>query len=176
MLKSRIKKGLFISFGAILIVFTLIVIILSPLTKYLLEKHDVKLFGREATIGWAYVNPITGYVHLHNVNIYELQGDSIFLSAKGATANFTMYKLLSREVEIAQLTIDRPLGKIVQNKDTVNFDDVIERFTPDQSDTIPSRWHVTLLDTEIIEGEFHYYEKVIPINYYIKNVNIVGPG
>jgi len=174
--KTRIRKVPLITFCIILVVLTLIIIILSPLTKYLLEKHDVKLIGREATIGWAYVNPITGYVHLHNVNIYELQGDSIFLSVKEASANFTIYKLLSKEVEIAQLTIDHPLGKIVQKKDRLNFDDVIERFTPDESDTTPSPWHVTLLGTEIKGGEFHYYEKIIPINYYIKNVNIVGPG
>jgi hypothetical protein len=174
--KVKIKKGIVIMFGVILIVFTLILVILSPLTKYLLEKYDVELIGREADIGWTYVNPITGYVHLHDVKIYEREGDSIFLSVKGASANFTMYKLLSKEVEIAQLTIDRPLGKIVQKKDTLSFDDVIEKFTPDKSDTTPAAWHVTLLGTKIIGGEFHYYEKIIPINYFIKNVNIVGPG
>ncbi|HZX73695.1 MAG TPA: DUF748 domain-containing protein, partial [Cyclobacteriaceae bacterium] len=176
--KSRInmRKSLVIAVCASLIGLIVILAILSPLTKYLLEKYDVALIGREATIGWVYVNPITGYLHLHDVSIYEVQGDSVFLSAKGATANFAMYKLLSREVEIEQLTIDRPLGKIVQQHDTLNFDDAIERFTPDKSDTTPSRWHVTLLDTEIVGGEFHYYEKIIPINYFIKNVNIVGPG
>jgi len=170
------RKSLVIAVCASLIGLIVILAILSPLTKYLLEKYDVALIGREATIGWVYVNPITGYLHLHDVSIYEVQGDSVFLSAKGATANFAMYKLLSREVEIEQLTIDRPLGKIVQQHDTLNFDDAIERFTPDKSDTTPSRWHVTLLDTEIVGGEFHYYEKIIPINYFIKNVNIVGPG
>ncbi len=176
MSKIRIRKGLVIAFGAILLGLVLIIVILSPLTKYLLEKYDVKLIGREATIGWVYVNPITGYVHMHDLNIYEKQGDSIFISVRGASANFTMYKLLSKEVEIEQLTIDRPWGKIVQKKDTLNFDDIIEKFTPDKSDTTSSPWHVTLLGTEVIGGEFHYYEKIIPINYFIKNVNIAGPG
>lgn len=170
------RKSLVIAVCAGGLVLIVILAILSPLTRYLLEKYDVKLIGREATIGWVYVNPITGYLHLHDVNIYEMQGDSVFLSAKGASANFAMFKLLWKEVEIQQLTIDRPLGKIVQKGDTLNFDDVIERFTPDKSDSTPSPWHVTLLDTEIIEGEFHYYEKIIPINYFVKNVNIVGPG
>ncbi|PZR38746.1 MAG: hypothetical protein DI538_08865 [Azospira oryzae] len=175
-LKINVKRRYLIAVGSILAVFLLLIIVLSSLTKYVLEKHDVEWFGREATVGWAYVNPITGYVHLHDVAIYEKQGDSVFLSARGASARFTLPKLVSREVEIARLTIDHPWGKVVQKKDTLNFDDVIEKFTPDESDTTPSRWHVTLLDTDIIEGEFHYYEKIIPINYFIKNVNITGPG
>ena len=175
--KIRISKGLSYTAGAILLTFILLLFITSWLAKYYLEKYDTALFGREATIGWAYANPITGFVHLHDVKIYELQGDSIFISARGARANFSMRKLLSKQVWMEQLTVDHPLAKIVQKKDTLNFDDVIEKFTPDKSDTTSSNdWHVTLLDTEIIAGEFHYYEKIIPINYFIKNLNLVGPG
>src|SRR5688572_28062275 len=109
----NMSKGLIRVSGSLL---ALIVILasLSPLTRYLLEKYDVRLIGREATIGWAYVNPITGYLHLHDVDIYEIQGDSLFLSAKSASANFALYKLLWKEVEIEQLTVDTPWGKIVQ--------------------------------------------------------------
>ncbi len=175
--KIRIKKGLAYVGGAILLAFIILLIILSPLAKYYIEKNDVKLFGREATIGWAYVNPFTGYVHFHDVKIYEMQGDSVFISATGATANFAMNKLLSKQVVIERLVVDHPRGKIVQKKDTLNFDDIIKRFSGGKSDTTSSdAWHVTLLDTEIIGGEFHYYEKIIPINYFIKNLNIVGPG
>jgi Domain of Unknown Function (DUF748) len=174
--KIRVRKGLLITLGAILIALLLVIIIISPLTKYLLEKHDVKLIGREVKIGWVYLNPITGYVHLSDVKIYEKQGDSIFLSVEGASANFALYKLFNKTVEITQLTIDRPWGKIVQKKDTLNFDDIIEKFTPEKSDTTTSPWHVTLLGTKIVDGEFHYYEQVIPINYFIKKVNIEGPG
>jgi Domain of Unknown Function (DUF748) len=174
--RFRIRKGYVYTFGGVLLGLIVIILILSPLAKYLLEKYDVDLMGREATIGWAYVNPITGYLHLHNVNIYEKQGDSIFVSVVGASAHFTLYKLLSREVEITQLSIDRPWGKIVQKKDTLNFDDVVEKFTPDKSDTTSSGWHVTVLGTKITGGEFHYYEKVIPIHYFIKDLTVIGPG
>ncbi|NOT73579.1 MAG: DUF748 domain-containing protein [Cyclobacteriaceae bacterium] len=173
----KIRKGLLYTAGAIVLLFIVILIILSPLAKYYVEKHDVDLIGREATVGWAYVNPLTGYVHLHDVKIYELQGDSIFVSATGASANFAIHKLLSKQVVIEQLTVDHPWGKIVQKKDTLSFDDVIDKLSGDKSDTTHSdAWHVTLLDTEIIGGEFHYYEKIIPINYYIKNLNVLGPG
>ena len=175
--KIRIRKGLLYTAGAILLIFILLLVIASPLTKYYLEKYDTALFGREASIGWAYANPITGFVHLHDVKIYELEGDSIFISAHGASANFSMRKLLSKQVWMERLTVDHPWGRIVQKKDTLSFDDVIEKLSGDKSDTTTSNnWHVTLLDTEIIAGEFHYYEKIIPINYFIKDLNVIGPG
>jgi hypothetical protein len=175
--KIKISKRLWYTAGVILLIFVVLAIIISPLTKYYLEKYDTALFGREATIGWAYANPVTGFVHLHDVKIYELQGDSVFISAQSASANFSMYKLLSKQVWMERLTVDHPLVKIVQKKDTLSFDDVIDKFSGDETDTTTSNdWHVTLLDTEIIAGEFHYYEKIIPINYFIKNLNINGPG
>lgn len=178
-LKIRIRKGVLYTVGAILLVFILLLIVTSPLVKYYLEKHDTDLFGREATIGWVYANPLTGYVHLHDVKIFEQQGDSVFISAQSASANFSMRKLLSKQVWMERLTVDHPNAKIVQKKDTLNFDDVIEKLSGDKSDTTTATnndWHVTLLDTEIIAGEVHYYEKIIPINYFIKNLNVVGPG
>ncbi len=174
--KFKIKKVFIIAISAILITVALVIIFISPLTKYLLEKYDVKLIGRELTMDWAYVNPFTGYVHLSNLQIFEEKGDSLFLTAKGASANFAMHKLFSRTVEITQLTIDRPWGKIVQKKKKLNFDDIIQKFTADTLNTKPSRWHVTLLGTKIIDGEFHYREQIIPINYFIKKVNIESDG
>jgi hypothetical protein len=66
----RISKGLKYTGGAIIVVLIVVMLVASPLAKYYLEKYDKDLFGRDATIGWAYVNPFTGYVHLHDVKIY----------------------------------------------------------------------------------------------------------
>ena len=174
--KFKIRKVFIIAGSVILITVALVIILISPLTKYLLEKHDVKLIGRELTMDWAYVNPFTGYVHLSNLQIFEEKGDSLFLTAKGASANFALRKLFSRTVAITQLTIDRPWVKIIQKKKELNFNDIIRKFTPDSLKKTSSRWHVTLLGTKIIDGEFHYREQIIPINYFIKKVNIESGG
>lgn len=178
----RVNKRFAYTAIAILVIFAAVVIAVSPLTKYYLEKYDTALFGREATIGWAYTNPFTGFVSLHDVKIYELQGDSVFISAQKASANFSMLKLLSKQVWMEELVVDHPVASIFQKKDTLSFDDVIRKFSGSRSDSTSSDttrsndWHVTLLDTKVIAGEFHYYEKIIPINYFIKNVNLAGPG
>jgi hypothetical protein len=160
----------------IFLIFCLAIVPLSSfLGKYLLEKYDVQWLGREITVEWAYVNPFTGYVYVSEVKIFEQKGDSLFISAESADARIFLPKLFQREVELCYLTINRPWASLVQRKDTLNFDDLIARFT---SSGTPSAnpWHVTLLRTKIVDGIFRYREKIIPINYFIAGVNIESEG
>ena len=174
--KFNFKKILRIALRVILVSAVVVLFFLSPLAKFLLEKYDVKLIGRELTLDRAYVNPFTGYIHINNLKIFEEKGDSLFLSAEGASARFSLHKLLWQTVEITQLTIDRPWVKLIQNKKQLNLDDIIRRFTPDSSRTNHSGWHVTLLGIKIVDGEFHYREQIIPINYFVRKVNIESDG
>ena len=155
-----------------------IILFISPIIKYLIEKYDVKYTSREITMDWAYVNPFTGYVHLNNLKIYEFKSDSVFISANGLSANFSMLKLLSKNYEISTVTLDHPWGIIIQNNKKLNFNDLIEKFSTKDSSKVSNKAPVQLsiLDIKIIDGEFHYNEQQIPINYFIKKVNIESPG
>jgi Domain of Unknown Function (DUF748) len=178
-LRKTLIKVIISIIGTVMVV----ILLLSPITKYLVEKYDVKYTGRKIKIGWAYVNPFTGHVHFSNLRIYESktpaaskEGDSVFFSANGVSANFAMLKLLFKTIEIKKLTIDHPKGTIIQNKNDFNFSDLIKKFTPEKPDTNPSGIHFNILKISIKNGEFCYYEKVTPINYSIKEVNIESTG
>ncbi len=168
--KSRLRKhyiiALTVGFAVILVTFS----ILSPVAKYLLEKYDKDLFARELKMDWAYVNPFTGFIHLENLKMYEATGDSIFISTKSVHGNINLFKLFLRSVEIKHLTLEWPKGKIVQTNKVFSIDDLIEKFSP--NDSSHSRWKVDLLGFKIEDGEFHFVDKIIPINYFIKNVNM----
>lgn len=157
----------------------LVIIFISPITKYLIEKYDTKYLGREITLGWVYVNPFTGYAHLHNLKLYEAGGtDTVFFSANGVSVNFAILKALGKTYEIENLTISKPYARIVQNRQWFNFNDIIEKFAP--KDTVKKEEkapvHFNLLDVSLEEGEFHYEERSIPVNYFVKNVNVSTPG
>lgn len=156
-------------------------VIISPITKYFIERYDVKFTGREITTDWVYVNPFTGYVYLNNVIIYEQSGlynsataDSISLSAEGLSVNMAMRKLFFKTYEISELTLIKPNGVLTQNKDRLNITDVIDRFSYKDSTRAPV--HFNILSIKIIDGVFQYREEVIPINYSLKNVNIESSG
>ena len=157
----KLKKTFIIVISSILITVVVIILLISPITKYLIEKYDEKYTGRQIKMDWLYLNPFTGYIYISNLKIYESKnvtsfrdGDSIFFSAKGLSANFAMLKLLSKTIEISELTLDHPKGIIIQNKRDFNFSDLIKKYTPEKTDTIPSAVHFNNLCLIIKNGEF----------------------
>ncbi len=180
-INTKLKKIIIIVTGIIFITIVVVILLISPITKYLVEKNSVKYTGRQIKMSWVYVNPFTGYVHFSMLRVYESKSqlslkDSIFFSASGVSLNFAMLKLLSKTIEIKELVLDQPKGRIMQNKKDFNFDDLIKKFTPEKHDTIPSKIHFNILSLKIKNGSFYYLENVIPINYFIKVVNLESSG
>ncbi len=180
---TKFKKSFIIKISSIIVTVMAVILLFSILTKHLVEKYDEKYTGRQIKTGWIYLNPFTGYVHLHNLKIYEtkslpgiVESDSVFFSAKGLSANFAMIKLLSKTIEITKLTLNQPTGIIIQNQKDFNFIDLIKKFTPDKHDTTLSPVHFNILSIKIKKGVFYYREMTIPVNYFIKDVTIESKG
>jgi Domain of Unknown Function (DUF748) len=180
---KRVFRTSIIVCSCILILVIAVILLISPITKYLIEKYDVKYTGRQIKMDWVYVNPFTGYVHFSNLKIYESrtnsnvkESDSIFFSAKGLSAKFALHKLLSKTIEITELVVNEPKGIIIQSNKDFNFNDLIKKFTPAKSDSTPSSVHFSILSLKILNGEFYYRETIFPINYFIREVNIESTG
>ncbi len=173
----RFRKSILVALGIIILLMVLVIVFISPITKYLIEKYDVKYMGREIKLNYAYVNPFTGYIYLSDIKVYEEKSDSIFLSANSLSGHVAMRKLISKTYEISDLTLDHPWGTVMQNKKEFNFDDIVAKFTKkDTPEVKKGPLHLSFVGIKIIEGEFHYHEKTIPVNYFIKNVNIESSG
>jgi uncharacterized protein involved in outer membrane biogenesis len=176
---NKVKKLLLFIVSALLIVVILVILFVSPITKYLVEKYDEKYTGRQIKMDWAYVNPFTGYVHLHNLKINEFKSDSVFFSVVGLSADLAIYKLLNKTYQIEDITLNHPKGTFIQQKKELNIDDLINKFSSSKDDDMVSTKpsvHFNIVNVKIIGGEFHYREKQIHINYFIKNVNIESSG
>ena len=173
----KFKKTLFIFISTIIIIIVVFILFISPITKYLVEKYDEKYTGRQIKMDWAYVNLFTGYTHFSNLKIYEFKSDSIFFSADGISISVAMFKLFSKTYEISELTLNHPHGIVIQNKKDFNFNDLIEKFSPQKnSDTANAPIHFNILNVKINDGEFYFREQLIPINYFIKKVNFESTG
>ncbi|MBU0486364.1 MAG: DUF748 domain-containing protein [Bacteroidetes bacterium] len=173
----KFKIVLLVIAGAIVFSIAAVIACISPITKYLVEKYDEKLTGREITMDWAYVNPLTGDICLSNLEIYERHSDSIFISARSVNANLNILKLFCGSVEIRGLALDHPIGKIIQDENHFNFTDLIEKFSSkDSTDTTEEAFHFSLLNLTINNGIFYYQEKQTPINFSIEKVFVKCPG
>jgi hypothetical protein len=177
--KKKWRKSLLIGFGVFLGLLLTVVLCLSPIIKYVVEKNDEKWLGRQITVGWVYANPLTGYVHLYDVKFYEHQSDSVFLSVDGISAYFNLFKLLSGEYQVSGLTLTRPSGTVIQyTKDRFNFSDIVEKFSrsPGKADKQRSPAKFSLPDVTIDNGTFYLREVMTPVFYFIKDVNIKSTG
>ena len=179
MAKGKLKKGLLITLTVLVVTVAAVIACISPIAKYLVEKNSVKYLGRQIKIGWLYLNPFTGYLHIGNLKVYEPNSDSLFLTARGLSAKYEIFKMLHKTYEISSITLDEPVGYIIQNREVLNFSDLIPRFRHkgirDTSIHNPPV-HFNILDIKVTDGEFHYIAPRIPINYFVKHVNISSTG
>jgi len=119
----------------------------------------------------------SGFVNFQITEMGITGSDSLFIGANGLNIGFNVVKAFSKTYEIRSLTLSKPWVNIIQDHKKFNFDDLIERFTPkEKPDTTKGPIHFNLLNIKIADGEFHYNELAIPVNYYIREVNFKKRG
>ncbi len=186
-IKKSIRRILWITFSVVAGILLLVVVFVSPLAKYLVEKYDEKYTGRQVRMDWAYVNPFTGYFHFRNFRVYEsphstvgAHPDSVFFSSDDLSIKFSLFKLFSKTYEIKGLILDNPRLKIIQDqtKKEINFMDMIDKFRGDSTkeDNNKAPLHFNLLNFEVNGGTVYYSERVIPIDYFIKDFYFESEG
>jgi hypothetical protein len=170
---STLKKTAIVIVLSAFVAGLLVVIFISPIAKHLIEKYDEKYTGRQIELDWIYVNPFSGKIYSRNLKIFEQKSDSIFISMKGLSAVFTIRKLFNKTLELTDIAFIQPQIKIIQAKREFNFDDLVTTFsskTP--SDTTKKPFRFYFLNIKIKNGHFFYIDKLTPVNFSIKNVNI----
>ena len=177
-LSKQIKKASIIISSILLVVIVVSLFFISQATKYVIEKYDVKYTGREIKLDGVYINIFTGYIHFSKLKIYEANSDSVFFSADEVNANIALHRLMYKTLELSEVTLVKPIGVISQNKKTFNFDGLIKKFTPTNTGVSNNTqsFFVNILNIKIEEGTVYYYEKTIPVTYWLKQINIESPG
>lgn len=179
MARRRIRKALIVTSIVIAVLVLLIILVVSPAAKYLIEKYDEKYTGRQIEIGWLYINPFTGTVNMRNLKIFESKSNNIFLSAKGISVNVSITKLFSKVYEVSRFTLDTPKARIIRDGDKFNFSDIIEKFSSTE-DTVKKETSeevkLSYKNIRIKNGEFYYIDRKVPVNYFIKDVDLVTKG
>lgn len=177
-MRPSVKRALLGIAASGIIFFVCLLLILSPVAKYLIEKYDDVILGRKIELSWVYINPFTGHVYIKNLRVYEHNSDSLFFTAQSVDADFSMFKLLHKTYEINCITVHKPWGRIIQDKGQINFQDIIDHYRKKDPHANDGKepTHFNILNCVIEDGEFHYDETSIPVTYYIKHVNIESPG
>jgi hypothetical protein len=173
---TKLKKTLVTLIIIIILSVSLIIIFISPIAKYLVQKYDVKYTGREITMDFTYVNPFTGSVYIKNLKINEFKSDSIFIASKEVSAQLNMFKLFSKTYEISHIALNEPTIVISQTNKALNFDDLIQKFTSKKPVIKKSPVHFNMLDMKINNGIIYYRENTLPVKLSVIKLNIESPA
>jgi hypothetical protein len=181
---KKTKRGLIITALALVTFIVVIIACASPIGKYVIERYvGPTILGRKIKTDWVYVNPFTGYAHVSGLKIYEPGGDSLtILSADALNVHYNILKTFTKNYEFTDAELVRPVGWIVQDHKLFNFTDLILHFSPKgpKAITIGPKTrhpvHINVLNFKITDGEFHYIERSIPVNYYLRHVNVSSSG
>jgi hypothetical protein len=179
-IKNRFLRIAVIAFCIVFLFVAVVIIFISPIAKYLIEKYSVKYTGRQIKMSWLYLNPFTGFVNAHNLVIYEKENPQPFIKTGSLACNITVRKLLSRTYEVSSLTFDNLWVNVIQDTTHFNFSDLISKDTTKMiKDTLKKKTgavHFAIRNIRINDSEFHYHQLTIPVNYYITKVNIKCTG
>ena len=100
---SKLKKVLIVLLLSGLLFVGIIIALISPIAKYLIEKYDKQITGRSISIKSAYLNPFTGYLYLKNLRIFEANDKELFFKSDGLAVDISLWKLLRKEYVITDL-------------------------------------------------------------------------
>lgn len=126
--KRLVRAGFVIA--AVLII---AVVLLSPITKWYIQKHSEEWTGRKITIEKLRLNPFRGSVTIKGLTVLEQKKDEVFFRAEEFYVNVELFKALRSEFEITEVSFSKPEVVIIQTNDSFNFNDLVSRFAADST-------------------------------------------
>ncbi|MEN9598153.1 MAG: hypothetical protein RL596_464 [Bacteroidota bacterium] len=131
-MKKGLKIGLIIT-SILLGLLILIIVFISPITKYLIEKNSEQYTGRVIRMDKLAINIFNGSITVKGFTVYEAKSKSIFCKVDQLDLNIAVYKLWVGEYDITSVIVNKPFLQVVQKGEHFNYDDLMKRFLSEDS-------------------------------------------
>lgn len=180
MWKFLLKKGVkipLIVIGGILLLLVLINILVPPIAKSYVHKHSKDICGRQIEVQKVKFNIFNGKVALLDTKIWEANDKDMFISFDQLSVNASLYRLLSKEVRLTEITLVRPQVSIWQEGSTFNFTDIIKRFTKKDKPKKEKKksFAVDLRNITLDHGSVVYRDLVRESKFDVKDLSLAVP-
>jgi len=160
-----IKRILVISLITIAALLILLVIFISPISKWAIEKYSVEYTGRQIRIDKLNINLFTGDINSKGLKIFEAKSNKVFFECGDLHVGITIHKLFTKEYEITEVKLTNPSLNIIETGNRFNFSDLIKRFSSPDTKPVanakPTHWYVNQF---IIENATVVYINNSPYN------------
>ncbi len=170
---------------AIVLLFALILGVVSPIAKYIVNNHGETLVGRELHADQVIINPFWGGVSINGFECKEANGETNFISFDRLYVQIAYPQLLAKRVKIRAIHLDGFNGQVLKSHDRLNFSDIVERFSPkdtvkttieatDASDKSP--WTIALDDIRINNSSVRYRDVISDKQWKVEDISLRIPG
>ena len=170
-----------VGWGALVIVllFALILAVASPVAKYVVNNYGEQIVGRQLHTESVIINPYWGGVTIKDFECKEVNGETNFISFDKLYVQIAYPQLIAQRVKLRKIQLDGFNGQILKSHDRLNFSDIIERFSKNDSlpkDTTPSNWTVALDDIRINNSSIRYRDVVTDKQWKLEDISLRVPG
>lgn len=167
--------------GALVIalLFALILAVASPVAKYVINHHGEEIVGRQLHADQVIINPYWGGVSIRGFECKESNGETNFISFDRLYVQIAYPQLLGKTVKLRAIHLDGFNGQVLKSNDKLNFSDIIERFSKNDSvpaDTAKSNWTVSLKDIRINNSNIRYRDVVSDKQWKLEDLTLRIPG
>jgi len=147
------------------------------LKKYLVE-HSVEWTGRKIAIGSIFINPFKLAIRVDNFKGFEAKSDSIFVSFDELYIDAVLFPLLSKTLVIEKVLLAAPHVRILMKGESFNFDDLVKRFTSDESEAPSSKtesYPYRVEKIELTNGDIRIYNSTFQGGVNLEKINATLP-
>lgn len=176
-----LKKILKYTSITILIILGLVIgllLFISPIAKWAIQKYDKQYTGREITLDDISINAFTGKLSFSNLTLHEPDGKTPFISIGNFETKIKLLPLFKQKYTIEYLNLNNFIVTINQNGSHFNFDDLLKLAEsdpdkkPEPVDTTapPTEWFLNNL--KVNNCRLNYSEKQLGSKISLSALNL----
>lgn len=118
--------------GSLLALIVVALLLVSPIAKAYIQKHDKELIGRELTIDKLRINTLGGKVTIKDLVLYEDDDITPFIRLDEFKTKVKLLDLLHHQLTVKQILFSGLKLQIEQDRTWFNFNSLIDHFASDE--------------------------------------------
>ncbi|KAF5069590.1 hypothetical protein DSECCO2_231170 [anaerobic digester metagenome] len=156
----------------------LILVFVSPVPEYLIEKNSREWTGRKIEMDRLGINLLNGKVGIKQLKVYEADDRGLFVTVGKIRINTALLSFLNGRNIVEDVLIENAIIQILQNGESFNFDDLILRFGASDTVEYPAEGTPVAFEVRNIEirnNTLNYKGASPLVNISVENLNITCP-
>lgn len=177
-MKKIVKISLWIV-GVVVAMLALLSLLAGPVAKGYVNGNGEKLVGRQLHVDRVGLNLFTGRVNVRGLNLYEEDGETVFVSFDTLDVRARLLRALGKTIDIRRLSLSGLKVNVEQDGSRFNFSSMLDHLKGDEEkekDTTPSEWVLRLGDLRLNHAQASYHDLQREKRWRIADLNLHVPG